>query len=236
MSRENKHPLLRYLPMALIAAGFTAFFAFGVDDYLTFEAVSGHHADIRAWAEDNQLLAVAAFMALYAVVVALSIPGGATMTLMAGLVFGTVATTVYVVISATIGAVAVFLAARTAFGDALLAKAGTAIRRMEDGFNENALSYLLFLRLVPVFPFWLVNLAPAFLGVPLRTYVIGTFFGIIPGTFVFASVGSGMGRVIEEGGVPDLSIIFEPRILTPIIGLALLSLLPVVLKKVWRRA
>ena len=102
---------------------------------------------------------------------------------------------------------------------------------MEGGFRENALSYLLVLRLIPAFPFWLVNLVPAFLGVSTVTYVIGTFFGIIPGTFVFASVGAGLGAILDAGQDPDLGIIFRPDVLGPLVGLALLSLLPVVYKK-----
>ena len=117
-------------------------------------------------------------------------------------------------------------------GDILRAKAGPAIRRMEDGFRENELSYMFVLRLVPLFPFFLVNLAPAFLGVSLRSYVIATFFGIIPGTFVFTLVGNGLGAVFDAGGTPDFGIIFKPEILFPILGLALLALIPVAYKRI----
>jgi len=115
--------------------------------------------------------------------------------------------------------------------EVLRRRAGPWISRLEAGFQENALSYLLVLRLVPLFPFWLVNLVPAFLGVPLTTYVLGTFVGIIPGSFVYASVGNGLGSVFDAGGAPDLTIIFEPEILLPIIGLSLLALIPVAYKK-----
>ncbi|MFQ5974287.1 MAG: TVP38/TMEM64 family protein, partial [Alphaproteobacteria bacterium] len=114
-------------------------------------------------------------------------------------------------------------------------QAGPLAEKMEAGFRENALNYMLVLRLIPVFPFWLVNLAPAFLGVSVRVFVIGTFVGIIPGTFVYASVGNGLGAVFDAGGAPDLGIIFEPEILLPIIGLALLALLPVIYKKIQAR-
>jgi uncharacterized membrane protein YdjX (TVP38/TMEM64 family) len=107
---------------------------------------------------------------------------------------------------------------------------------MEQGFRDNALSYLLFLRLIPLFPFWLVNLVPAFLGVPLWTYVIGTFFGIMPGSIVYTSVGNGLGAVFDQGRTPDLSIIFKPEILLPIIGLAVLSLVPVAYKAIKGKA
>ena len=123
-----------------------------------------------------------------------------------------------------------FLAARTAFGDMLRGRAGSAVQRMRSGFEQNAVSYMLFLRLVPVFPFFLVNLAPAFLGVPLRVFVLTTFFGIIPGTFVYASLGAGLGDLIGEESI-DLGLIFEPRYLLPILGLAILALVPVVVKR-----
>tara|TARA_B100001971_G_scaffold38090_1_gene33178 strand:- start:179 stop:508 length:330 start_codon:yes stop_codon:yes gene_type:complete len=105
---------------------------------------------------------------------------------------------------------------------------------MESGFQTNALSYLLVLRLVPLFPFFLVNLAPAFLGVPLGTYVATTLIGIIPGTLVYASVGSGLGMIFEQGGTPPLGLIFEPRILLSILALAALALVPVAYRR-WRQ-
>jgi uncharacterized membrane protein YdjX (TVP38/TMEM64 family) len=135
------------------------------------------------------------------------------------------------VIGATAGATVVFLIAKTALGDTLRAKAGPRIRRMEEGFREDALNYLLFLRLIPLFPFWLVNIVPAFLGVRLGVYLVGTFLGIIPGGIVYASVGNGLGAVFDAGGTPDLGIIFRPEILLPIMGLALLALLPVGYRK-----
>jgi uncharacterized membrane protein YdjX (TVP38/TMEM64 family) len=230
-SENTRFSWWRLLPLAVIAAGIAAFFAFGLDAYLSFEALSEHRQTLLTWYAENRVLAVISFMAAYVLVVAFSVPGAVWMTIGGGFIFGTVVATASVVVSATLGAGAVFLAARYALGDYLRAKAGNAMRKMEDGFRENALSYLLVLRLVPLFPFWLVNLVPAFLGVPLRTFLIGTFVGIIPGSFVFVSVGSGLGAVFDAGEVPDLGIIFEPEILTPIIGLAVLALIPVFYNK-----
>jgi len=175
--------------------------------------------------------------------IAFSLPGGAVATIFGGFIFGsmidgilgTVVAAAIVVVGATIGATALFLAARTGLGEPLRARAGPGLKRMEAGFRENAMSYLLVLRLVPLFPFWLVNLVPAFLGVPLRTYVIGTFFGIMPGTFVYASVGRGLGAILAEGKKPDLGIIFKAEILIPLLGLALLALIPVVYKRLKAR-
>ena len=158
------------------------------------------------------------------------------LTITGGFLFGVWLGGLLTLFGATAGAVAVFLAARTAFGGVLRRKAGPAIQRMEAGFRDNALSYLLILRLIPIFPFWLVNIVPAFLGIPLSVYLIGTFFGIIPGVLVYASVGNGLGELLEAGRKPELDIIFQPAILLPLLGLALLALLPVLYKRYRDRA
>jgi len=226
-----KLSLSRLLPLLVIVAGAVAFFALGGPEYLSFDSLARHRQDLLAWTEANAVLGAVLFMIGYALVVAFSLPGATWMTLAGGFLFGTVTSTLLVVISATGGAVAIFLLARYALSDLFHAKMGNAIKRMEAGFQANALSYLLFLRLVPVFPFWLVNLVPAFLGVPLRTYAIGTLLGIIPGSAVYCSVGNGLGAVFDAGGTPDLGIIFQPEILGPIVGLAVLSLVPIVYKR-----
>jgi uncharacterized membrane protein YdjX (TVP38/TMEM64 family) len=140
------------------------------------------------------------------------------------------------VIGASLGATMIFLAARTVLGDVLRARAGPFLQKLEAGFRENELSYMFVLRLVPLFPFWLVNLAPAFLGVRTSTFVGGTFVGIIPGAFVFASVGTGLGAVLAAGGTPDGSALLQPHVILPIIGLALLAMIPVVTKRLRRPA
>ena len=227
-----KPPWKRLLPCGLIALVIVMFFVLGFDEYLSFEALRDHREDLLAWYEANQIMAIASFAILYALVVAFSVPGATWMTLAGGFMFGTVIASITIVISATVGALGIFLIARYAFADYFRAKTGQAGARMEKGFQENALSYMLFLRMVPLFPFWLVNLVPAFLHVPARTFVIGTFIGIIPGTIVFCLAGNGLGAVFEAGGDIVLKdIILKPEILTPIIGLAILSLVPIVYKK-----
>ncbi len=221
----------RLLPLACIVLFIVAFFALGLDSYLTFESLRDHRETLLAWYQANQFLAIISYVIVYALVVAFSVPGATWMTLAGGFLFGTVIATGVVVISATLGAVGIFLIARYALADYFREKTGKAGARMEQGFKENALSYMLFLRMVPLFPFWLVNLVPAFLNVRVSTYIIGTFFGIIPGSAVFCSVGNGLGAVFEAGGTPNLKIIFEPEILVPILGLAVLSLVPIVYKK-----
>jgi uncharacterized membrane protein YdjX (TVP38/TMEM64 family) len=227
--------LARFLPILVLVAGAVAFFGFGLHRYVSFATLAAHRAALVAWVDAHELTAPLAYIAIYVVMVAFSLPGSALMTITGGFLFGIVAGAIYAVIGATIGATIIFIAARTAFADLLRAKAGGAIARMEEGFRRDALSYLLVLRLVPLFPFFLVNLVPAFLGVSLGTYVIATFFGIMPGALVYASVGNGLGAVFDRGGEPNLGIIFTVPILLPILGIAALSLVPVIYRR-WRGA
>ncbi len=221
----------RWLPVAVLGLGFVLFFAFGLQRHISFESLQEHRGWLVAEAARNEALVAIAFIAVYTLVVAFSIPGGAIMTISAGFLFGTVLAATYGVVGGTLGAVCVFLAARTAFGGMLRAKAGPGLKRMEAGFRENAFSCLLSLRLIPLFPFWLVNLVPAFLGVSLKTYVVATFLGVIPGALVYASLGNGLGVILDAGGEPDLGIIFRPDVLLPLLALAALALLPVAYKK-----
>jgi len=229
--RAAKKPsLLRFLPLGVAVAALAAVFAFGMDDFLSFEVVKTNRQAALDWYEQNRVLAIFYFVIGYALVVALSVPGAVWLSLAGGFLFGTVLATLYVVVAATLGALGIFLIARYALANFFHEKMGAAGRRMKDGFKENALSYLLVLRLVPLFPFWLVNMVPALLGVPVRTFVIGTFLGIIPGSAVFCSIGNGLGVVIDKGERPNLEIIFEPHIFGPLLGLAALALVPVVYK------
>ena len=221
----------RLLPIAVLVAGLVAFFAFDLDEFVTLDALKTHRTVLQGWVESQGAVAWLVYAAIYMAAVAFSIPGGSILTIAGGFLFGPYVATAVVVIGATLGATVLFLAARYAFADYLREKAGGAMRRMEAGFNENPVSYMLILRLVPLFPFWLVNLVPAFLGVKIRVYVLSTLFGIIPGTFVYSLVGDGAGAVLDAGGALDLGIIFEPRILAPIVGLALLACIPIVYKR-----
>jgi len=226
---------LRFLPLLVLVAGLAAFFALGLQRYVTFEALVHHREGLLGWVATHPVIAPGAFTLVYILAVAFSVPGGALLTLTAGFLFGVLGGTACALIGATIGATALFLAARTAFGDLLRAKAGSALQRMEEGFRRDAFSYLLVLRLVPLFPFFLVNLVPAFLGVRLGTYVTATAIGIIPATFVFASVGNGLGAVFEAGDKPDLlGVLLTARVLLPILGLAALALIPVIYRWVKR--
>ena len=205
--------LKRFWPLLLIAAGLVLVFSLGLHRYLSFGVLRDNRADLVAWVAAMGPLAVLAFIGAYVAVVTLSLPGGAVMTMAGGFLFGAVWGSLWVVIEATIGASLLVLAARTSLGEPLRARAGPSLARMAEGFRANAFSYLLFLRLVPAFPFFLVNLAPAFLGVPLGTYVLATFIGIMPATFVFASVGAGLGSVFDAGGDFTPAGILTPQVL-----------------------
>ena len=225
----------KFVPLGVLVAGIAAFFTLGLDQFVSFEALREHRDVLATFVAYNPLLAPLAFMVIYAVVVAFSLPGGAIMTIAGGFLFGTVLGTVWVVLSATTGATILFVIAKTSLGDLLHAKAGPWLKKMENGFRENALSYLLVLRLIPLFPFFVVNLVPAFLGVSLRTYVLGTFVGIIPGSFVYATVGTGLGSIFDRNEAFTASGVMTPEIVTALIGLALLSLLPVAYKLIKAR-
>lgn len=227
--------LKKLIPLGILVAGFVVFFAFDLDRFLTFETLREHRQTLRTWVETKGILAGLIFMAIYATAIAFSLPGGAVLSITGGFLFGNVWGSVCIVISATLGATALFLVAKTSFGDALRAKAGPWLQKMEAGFQEGALNYLLVLRLVPLFPFFVVNLVPAFLGVTLRTYILGTFFGIMPGSFVYATVGAGLGSIFDSGKEFSAAGILTPQIITAFIGLAVLALIPLVYKKLKAR-
>ncbi len=227
--------LRRILPLVILGGVIATVFAFDLDRFLSFEALRDNREFLMGFVQDQAILAAVVFVALYAVSTATSLPGGAILSIAGGFLFGTVFGTVWIVVGATIGATALFLVAKTAFGDALRAKAGPWLQKMEAGFQDDAFSYMLVLRLVPLFPFFVVNLVPALLGVRLRTYVIATFVGIIPGSFVFASVGAGLGSVFDSMDAFAPASALTPEVITALVGLAVLSLIPVAYKKIKAR-
>jgi uncharacterized membrane protein YdjX (TVP38/TMEM64 family) len=213
----------RLAPLGVLVVAGLMFVIVGGHRYLTFAALSEN----RVWLCDLVVrwgcAAVMGYIAAYAAVVALSVPGGAILTIAGGFLFGAWLGGLYAVVGATLGAACIFLAARAGL-HGLVRRAGPRFEKLETGFRADAFNYLLFLRLVPLFPFWLVNLAPALAGVGLPTFLLATFIGIIPGTLIYASLGNGLGKVVEQ---PDLRVVFHPNVLGPIIGLAVLALIPV---------
>ncbi len=224
-------PFRRLLPVLILLLGVIAFFAFDLDRFLSFDALREHRAALRGWVSANPVLAPLAYIGTYILVVTFSLPGGAVMTISGGFLFGSLAGGMYAVTGASIGATLLFLIAKTSLGDYLLEKAGPGLRKIQAGLAGNALNYLFVLRLIPAFPFFLVNLAPAFLGVPLRVYLLATFFGIMPATFVYAMVGAGLGSVFDSGEAFSAASVMTPQLIAALLGLALLALLPVAYKK-----
>ncbi len=233
--QPRRGTLRRWAPLAVLVAALGLVFALDLDRFVSLEMLRQHRDMLDALVAENALVSGLGFLVVYAVMVAISLPGGVLLTLAGGFLFGVVWGSVLVVAGATLGAVTIFLAARSALGETLRRRAGGWVRRLEGGFRENAASYLLTLRLIPLVPFWLLNIVPAFLGVSLTTYTLTTLVGIIPGTVVYTAVGNGLGATLDMGQDPDLAIIFQPEILLPLIGLAILSLVPVVYKQLRAR-
>ena len=203
----------------------------GLASYLSLDTLKTHREALTAWVEGNMLLAALAYVGVYVLAVSFSMPGAVFLTLSGGFLFGATLGTLLTVTGATIGATIIFLFAKTLFGENALERFGAPAAKLADGIRRNAASYLLVLRLVPLFPFFLVNLVPAFVGVPLATYVATTFFGIIPGTAVFSLAGSGLGTVLDQGGAITPSSILTPQVVAGLVGLAALSLAAIPIKK-----
>jgi uncharacterized membrane protein YdjX (TVP38/TMEM64 family) len=211
--------------LAVFAIAVAAFFALDGEHYLSLETVKANRDALLEFTHAHRLLALAIAFLVYAGAVAFSLPGGLVLSLITGFLFGRWAGTLLAVLAATVGATLVFLAARYLFADAARRRMGPLGGRISAGFTENALSYLLFLRLVPLVPFFLVNLAPAFTNISLRTYVLGTLVGIIPGTFVYVNLGQTLGRI------DSLSGLVSTETLGAFVLLGLFALVPVLLKK-----
>lgn len=203
----------------------------GLASYLSLDTLKTHREALTTWVAGHFVLAAAAYVLVYVVAVAFSLPGAVFLTLAGGFLFGAAFGTLLTVTGATIGATLIFLFAKTLFGDNALDRFGAPAAKLADGIRRNAGSYLMVLRLVPLFPFFLVNLVPAFVGVPLATYVLTTFFGIIPGTAVFSLAGSGLGTVLDQGGAITASSILTPEIIAGLVGLAALSLAAIPIRK-----
>ena len=172
------------------------------------------------------------FISIFITLTALSTPGTTVLSILGGFFFGIPLSTLYVVIGATIGATLLFLATRTFFRGFIIKMAYPFVTKMELGFKKNTTRYLLFLRLLPIFPFWVVNLIPAFLNVKLRTYVWTTFVGIIPGTYLYTQAGSGLGVIFDRGDSFSISSVLNPQLVFSLILLSLSILLPILLKKI----
>lgn len=230
----DKTNITRLIPILIIVCAAVAGYFF-LKDYLSFDALRENREVLIAFRDANYLLAVFVFIAIYVVVVAFSLPGAAIMTLAGGFLFATFPGVFFVVTGATLGAICIFQAARWGFGERLGAKLENSdgvVKTIKDGIDENQWSMLFLIRLIPAVPFFVANLVPSFLEVPLRRFAISTFIGILPGSLVFTSVGAGLSGVFDRGETPNFGIIFEPQILLPMLGLCALAVLPIMINAI----
>lgn len=237
----------RWLPLVILLTLMVLAFANGLHEQLTLSNLIMQRQELAGYVDQNIVLALLVYLVVYAVSVALSVPGASFLTIAGGFLFGWVLGGAVTVFGATIGACAIYLVARSSFGETLTQRAGPFISRLAEGFRNDAFNYLLFLRLTPVFPFWLINIAPAIFQMPLAPYALATFVGIIPGTFAYAFIGSGLDSIIEaqEAASPgcaqagtcqiDISALITPEILAAFFALGVASLIPVILKKLRSR-
>jgi len=230
----RKHPVLRHVPLALIIL-VAAVGAFTLRDYLSFDTLRENREALLAYRDAHFALMALGFIVIYFVIVAFSLPGAAVASVTGGFLFGIIWGTAFNVVAASLGAVAIFQAARMGLGKSLAARMDASdgtLKRIKDGLNENEISVLFLLRLVPAVPFFVANLLPALVGVKFRNFVITTVLGIIPGAIVFTWIGVGLGEVFDRGDSPDLSLLWEPQIIGPLLGLSALAALPIVIKAV----
>ncbi|MGB0905992.1 MAG: TVP38/TMEM64 family protein [Maricaulaceae bacterium] len=231
-----KNALKRFAPIAVVIIALIVFFANDGQRFFNIESLRENRDVLAAFVTDNFAIALLGFIALYATLVAISFPGASILSVFGGFLFGTLVGGFGIVIGATIGATLIFLAARYALGDSLSKKAGPYMQKFEAGLKENEFSYMFILRLIPAFPFFIVNLVPALFDVKIRNYVITTFLGIIPGALVYASVGAGVGAIFDAGGDVKLTgLMTKPAVLGPILGLIVLSSLPIIYNKMKAR-
>ena len=219
----------RWAPIIVILAILTGGYLAGLNEYFSLDFITENRDKLMMRVEDNYLLSLVAYFVIYTVAVAVSFPGASLITVISGFLFGWFAGGLTTVFAATLGASIIFLAARTSFGDILQKRAGKRMAKLSIGFQEDAFSYLFTLRLAPIFPFWLINLAPALFGMKLMPYVIATFIGIIPGTFAYAYLGQGLGTTISGDGS-----IVTPTLAAALAVLALVSVIPIVVKR-WKK-
>ncbi len=219
----------RALPLILLA-GLVLFFLSGAHNLLSFSGLAENYNTLKGFVDTAPLLSVLAFGAAYIITVALSLPIASILTLAGGALLGWSAAVV-IICSATIGATIVFIAARTVLNEFLRQRTSGFMAKLEAGFQKNAFSYLLALRLIPAAPFWVVNIVPALLGMRLNQYVLATFIGIAPGTLIYVWVARSFDILLSRGQSPDLSVLREPAVIAPLFALGALSLLPAL----WQR-
>ncbi|MDQ0325142.1 putative membrane protein YdjX (TVP38/TMEM64 family) [Rhodopseudomonas julia] len=219
---------LRFLPVGIVALLLLLLYAAGFQEFLSLDALEEKSEALKGFVGDRLALSGLLYVIVYITLVAVSFPGASIVTIAGGLLFGWVLGGALSAVGATIGACIIFLIARTSFGTVLARRAGPRLKRLRSGFQEDAFHYLLFLRLAPIFPFWVINLAPALFDMRLGPYALATFLGILPGTFAYSYFGEGVGTALDEDGP-----VVSTQLLAGFAVLALAALLPIMLKR-WR--
>lgn len=227
----------RFAPLLVIAGGLGFAYLMGWQRFFTLDFLAESRDSLTAFVMARYWLSTLGFTLLYAVAVAFSFPAASILTIFAGFLFGWLTGTIMVAFGATAGATAIFLVAKSAFGNTLRNKVGGRVKSLAEGFEKDAFSYLLVLRIAPVFPFFIMNIAPALFNVSLRHYVIATFLGILPGVLAYTYLGQGIGSVLDAaeaaGTSPSIGDLVTTEITIAFVALAVVAAIPVVIKK-WR--
>ncbi len=223
----------RSLPFFLMV-GLVLFFLFGGHKFLSLSQLAEHYTSLKAFVDGQLATALLVFGAAYILTVALSLPVASLLTLAGGALFGWTAAAV-ITCAATIGATVVFIAAKTVMNEFFVKRTTGFATKLATGFQKNAFSYLLALRLIPAAPFWVVNIVPALFGMRLSHYVLATFIGITPGTIIYVWFARSFDSLLSRGQSPDLSVFSEPAIIVPLFALGLLSLVPALWKQLRAR-
>jgi uncharacterized membrane protein YdjX (TVP38/TMEM64 family) len=234
-ARKKRNVVTRFAPLVIIVAGLAFAYAMGWHNYLSLRFLAVSRDMMREFVEANHLLAAAGFTVIYTLAVAFSFPAASVLSIFGGFLFGWLEAGILVAFAATAGASLLFLAARSAFGDFLRERVGGRVQRLADGLERDAFSYLLVLRLAPIFPFFVINIAPALFDVPLRTYVAATFLGILPGVFAYCYLGQGIDSVLvsaqEAGTEASVGDLVTSEITLAFVVLAVVAAVPVIIKQ-----
>lgn len=222
----------RFLPLVVLLGLLAVVFANGWHEQLSINTLRDNQEALQTWVAENLLLAVLAYLVFYALAVSISVPGALWFTIGAGFLFGTLIGTGVAVIGATIGATIIFLAARFAFADWVRSRFGKYVEKLQDGFSQDAFTYVVILRLIPALPFFGINIATALLNVPIRAYFFGTLIGVIPGAYVYATLGSKISELTAAGEVPGFADLLTLDVIGAMIAFALLAILPWVYKRI----
>jgi uncharacterized membrane protein YdjX (TVP38/TMEM64 family) len=214
----------KYIPLLLLFLGLVAAYFFGLHEYFNLESLKVHRQTLKTLVAQHWAMASFLFILTYLALTAAAIPIDAFMCLTSGFLFSQPFSTLYILIASLTGGILLFLAARTAFGDLLKRKAGPRLQKMEANFQKNAAAYLIFLRLIPIMPSWLINLTPALFGVPLKTFTWASIIGILPGAYVFSQAGTGLGTFLDSPEEPNFSLLFNREFYIGLILMLLFAL------------